>query len=122
MACEGSRQGVLRKLLVAFALAAMLSAAIPGAAQAGGKMLSMTRAAAVAMKVAQKDCDKDPSCEGYGVRVCRRLTIRKVRCASRIEGVDSAGPYACERPVLVRRHRRTGKISYTTREQVCAHF
>lgn len=122
MACEGSRQGVLRKLLVAFALAAMLSAAIPGAAQAGGKMLSMTRAAAVAMKVAQKDCDKDPSCEGYGVRVCRRLTIRKVRCASRIEGVDSAGPYACERPVLVRRHRRTGKISYTTRDQVCAHF
>ena len=70
--------------------------------------------------MAKRDCNADPDCSAYGVRSCRRQAIRKVRCASRTEGVDPLGAYFCERPVLVRLVSSTGDIKYVTGEQVCA--
>jgi hypothetical protein len=108
-------------LPITLVLTMALFLAIAGVAESRGKLLTMERATTVALGVAQDDCRKKRSCDGAGVRACKRITLRKVRCASRIEGTDSDGAYACERPVLVSRHRKTGEITHTTRDQACAH-
>lgn len=108
----------MKKLLILLALVAMLTISFAATAQAG-KVLSFKRAAAVSEGVARADCNADPDCQAYGVRQCRRQAIRKIRCSSRTEGVDALGPYACERPVLVRLIASNGSIKYATGEQVC---
>ena len=113
---------MLPRFLLAIVMVALFGATTAEIATPRGKRLSMERAKKVATEVARADCERKTGCDGYGVRVCKRSTLRRVRCASRIEGVDAKGSFACERPVVVKRSRKTGKVKHRTRKRTCSYF
>ncbi|MGI8461882.1 MAG: hypothetical protein ACR2OC_09660 [Solirubrobacterales bacterium] len=109
----------MKKVLIVLVLAATASVSFAATAQAG-KVLSGNRASALTNLVAERDCDRDPGCERYGVDNCRRQAIRRITCVAITQGTDSFGAAVqCERNVLVRLVTSTGNVKYVTGNREC---
>ena len=108
----------MKKVLIVLALAAALSVSL--AATAMAHTLSERKAAAVAERVAQRDCNNDPDCSEYAAfkNDCKRASEHRVRCYALNGGTDTGGNYVCERPVLVKMKRNFDLI-FVTGDRTC---
>jgi hypothetical protein len=110
----------MRKVLIVLSLAAIAAMAFAATAQA--HTLSFKRAAAVARAVAERDCNKDVYCQGYGAfkNDCRRGSQHRVRCFALTVGTRPDGTqYGCERPVLVKMKKDSFKLVFVTGNKTC---
>jgi hypothetical protein len=93
----------MRRTLTPIAVVAVLTTALAFAPGAGAaKVLSIGKATKVAQKVAERDCEDDPTCDTSNAANCQREAPRRVRCIASIVGDDAEGSYQCDRMVLVR--------------------
>jgi hypothetical protein len=110
-------KGVLGKLALLVALAALIAAAFAAVAVANN--LDRQTAQNAAKKVAKRDCRQTTGCQDWRVfnlhKVSRHKAVGKIGTLSTKNGVN----YVCTRQVVIKLDHFTGEITYSVSRRRC---